>query len=95
MEVDEAEEEETVRTGRSIEEQVSSWEKIAGDISRIPAMMELDLSRSTRQWREPEPEVREVGARIEVLIFDDIRRETVCDMLASHCRLAAAAATSC
>jgi hypothetical protein len=95
MEVDEAEEEETVRTGRSIEEQVSLWEKIAGDISRIPAMMELDLSRSTRQWREPEPEVREVGARIEVLIFDDIRRETVCDMLASHCRLAAAAATSC
>ncbi|PWZ22448.1 hypothetical protein Zm00014a_032771 [Zea mays] len=95
MEVDETEEEPAVRTGRSIEEQVSSWEKIAGDISRIPAMMELDLSRSTRQWREPEPEVREVGARIEVLIFDDIRRETVCDMLASHCRLAAAAATSC
>lgn len=93
---DEAEEEETVRNGRSIEEQISSWEKIAGDISRIPAMMELDLSRSARQWREPKPEeVREIGARIETLIFDDIRRETVCDMLASHCRLAAAAATSC
>ena len=95
MEVDDEAEEETVRNRRSIEEQISSWEKIAGEISRIPAMMELDLSRSARQWREPRPEVREIGARIETLIFDDIRRETVCDMLASHCRLAAAAATSC
>ncbi|PWZ52713.1 hypothetical protein Zm00014a_018534 [Zea mays] len=97
MEVDEGEEE-TARTGRSVEEQISSWEKIAGDISRIPAMVELDLARSARQWREPRLEAREVGARIETLIFDDIRRETVCDMLASHCRsaaAAAAAATSC
>ncbi|CAN6281926.1 unnamed protein product [Urochloa humidicola] len=94
MEVDEAAEDEAVRNGRSIEEQISSWEKIAGDISRIPAMMELDLSRSMRQWREVEPEVSEIGARIETLIFEDIRSETVCDMLASHCTLAAAA-TSC
>ncbi|CAN6287260.1 unnamed protein product [Urochloa humidicola] len=93
MEVDEAEDE-AVRTGRSIDEQISSWEKIAGDISRIPAMMELDLSRSMRQWREMEPEVSEIGARIETLIFEDIRSETVSDMLASHCTLAAAA-TSC
>lgn len=93
MEVDETEDE-AVRNGRSIEEQISLWEKIAGDISRIPAMMELDLSRSMRQWREMEPEVREIGARIETLIFEDIRRETVCDMLTSHCTLAAAA-TSC
>ncbi|PUZ37614.1 hypothetical protein GQ55_9G133500 [Panicum hallii var. hallii] len=93
MEVDDPEEE-TVRASRSIEQQISSWEKIAGDISRIPAMMELDLSRSMRQWREMEPEVREIGARIETLIFEDIRSEAVCDMLASHCTLAAAA-TSC
>ncbi|RLN19662.1 uncharacterized protein C2845_PM02G02770 [Panicum miliaceum] len=93
MEVDDPEEE-TVRAGRSIEQQISSWEKIAGDISRIPAMMKLDLSRSMRQWREMEPEVREIGARIETLIFEDIRSEAVCDMLASHCTLAAAA-TSC
>ncbi|CAL4935237.1 unnamed protein product [Urochloa decumbens] len=94
MEVDEAAEDEAARTGsgRSIEEQISSWEKIAGDISRIPAMMELDLSRSVRQWREMRPEVSEIGARIETLIFEDIRSETVCDMLASHCTLAA---TSC
>ncbi|WVZ60095.1 hypothetical protein U9M48_010158 [Paspalum notatum var. saurae] len=95
MEVDEEEEELVVRGGRSIEEQISSWEKIAGDISRIPAMMERDVSRSMRQWRELEPEVREIGARIETLIFEDIRSETVGDMLATHCRSAAAAATSC
>ncbi|CAN6298287.1 unnamed protein product [Urochloa humidicola] len=94
MEVDEAAADEAVRTGRSIEEQISSWEKIAGDISRIPGMMEVDLSRSVRQWREMEPEVSEIGARIETLIFEDIRSETVCDMLASHSTLAAAA-TSC
>ncbi|CAL4918349.1 unnamed protein product [Urochloa decumbens] len=97
MEVDEAAEDEAAKTGsgRSIEEQISSWEKIAGDITRIPAMMELDLSRSVRQWREMGPEVSEIGARIETLIFEDIRSETVCDMLASHCTLAAAATTSC
>ncbi|KAJ1294198.1 hypothetical protein BS78_01G127500 [Paspalum vaginatum] len=91
MEVDEEEEEPVVRSGRSIEEQISSWEKIAGDISRIPAMMERDLSRSMRQWREREPEVREIGARIETLIFEDMRSETVRDMLAAHCTSAAAA----
>ncbi|XP_062213317.1 uncharacterized protein LOC133914199 [Phragmites australis] len=92
MEVDESDEE-MVRNGKSIEEQISSWEKIAGDISRIPMMMELDLSRSMPQWRELKNEAREIGARIETLIFEDIRRETVCDMLASHCTLATA--TSC
>uniref|UniRef100_A0A0A9CEZ1 DUF4378 domain-containing protein n=1 Tax=Arundo donax TaxID=35708 RepID=A0A0A9CEZ1_ARUDO len=96
MEVDESEEEMVVRNEKSIEEQISSWEKIAGDIARIPMMMELDLSRSMPQWRELKAEVREIGARIETLIFEDIRRETVCDMLASHCTWAVATTpTSC
>ncbi|TVU45726.1 hypothetical protein EJB05_05224, partial [Eragrostis curvula] len=88
MDVDESEEDTVSRNGRSIEEQISSWEKIAGDISRIPSMMELDLKQSMQQWREHRPEVAEIGNRIETLIFEDIRRETVCDMLASHCTLA-------
>ncbi|KAL6637149.1 hypothetical protein ACP70R_024721 [Stipagrostis hirtigluma subsp. patula] len=92
MDTDEADEE-VVSHSKSIEEQISSWEKIAGDIARIPTMMELDLSQSLRQWRELQPEVSEIGTRIETLIFEDIRRETVCDMLASHCTLAAP--TSC
>ncbi|XP_062209385.1 uncharacterized protein LOC133911194 [Phragmites australis] len=87
MEVDESDEE-MVRNSKSVEEQISSWEKIAGEISRIPKMMELDLSQPMHQWRELKPEVREIGTRIETLIFEDIRRETVCDMLASHCTLA-------
>ena len=73
---------------RSIEEQISSWERIAGDIARIPGMVELDLAQYMAQWRGLKPEVREIGARIEHLIFEDMRRETVCDMLASRCTLA-------
>ncbi|XP_044983948.1 uncharacterized protein LOC123450999 [Hordeum vulgare subsp. vulgare] len=88
METTEEEDEETAgnhRGGKCVEEQISSWERIAGDITRIPAMVELDLSEHTRQWRGLGPEVRKIGARIETLIFEEIRRETVCDMLASHC----------
>ncbi|KAF0909969.1 hypothetical protein E2562_001222 [Oryza meyeriana var. granulata] len=91
MEVEE-DEEETVRAGKSIEEQISSWEKIAEDISNIPRMVEMDFSQSIQQWSELKLEAMEIGTRIETLIFDEIRRETVCDMLASHCTLAT---TSC
>ncbi|XP_047088186.1 uncharacterized protein LOC124700027 [Lolium rigidum] len=83
---EEEEDEEAVRNHRrSIEEQISAWERIAGDIAKIPGMVELDLAQYMHQWR---PEVREIGARIETLIFEDMRRETVCDMLASRCTLA-------
>lgn len=89
------EEEEMARAGKSIEQQISSWERIAEDISNIPRMVEMDFSRSIQQWGELKLEAAmEIGTRIETLIFDEIRRETVCDMLASHCTLAAAT-TSC
>lgn len=100
MEVEEDEEEdgdeeEMARAGKSIEQQISSWERIAEDISNIPRMVEMDFSQSIQQWSELKLEAAmEIGTRIETLIFDEIRRETVCDMLASHCTLAAAA-TSC
>ncbi|CAM0875492.1 unnamed protein product [Alopecurus aequalis] len=85
----EEEDEESVRNQRKcIEEQISSWERIAGDIAKIPSMVELDLAQYMQQWRGLRPEVREIGARIETLIFEDMRRETVCDMLASYCTLA-------
>ncbi|GJN23759.1 hypothetical protein PR202_gb11437 [Eleusine coracana subsp. coracana] len=60
MDVDESADDETVSRnngGKSLEEQISSWEKIAGDISRIPSMMELDVQQSVPQWREHRPEV--------------------------------------
>lgn len=89
METEEEDAAETVRShSRSIEAQISSWERIAGDIARIPSMVEQDLSRYVQQWRGLQPEVREIGARIETLIFEDMKRETVCDMLASRCTLA-------
>ncbi|KAL5210812.1 hypothetical protein ABZP36_006435 [Zizania latifolia] len=92
MEVEDDEEEEMFRNVKSIEEQISSWEKIAEDISNIPRMVELDFSQSIQQWSELKLESKEIGSRIETLIFDEIRRETVCDMLASYCTLAT---TSC
>ncbi|KAM0921969.1 hypothetical protein ACQ4PT_006520 [Festuca glaucescens] len=89
METTEEEDEETViNHRRSIEAQISAWERIAGDIAKIPSMVELDLAQYMQQWRGLKPEVREIGARIETLIFEDMRRETVCDMLASRCTLA-------
>ncbi|KAM3294946.1 hypothetical protein ACQJBY_037674 [Aegilops geniculata] len=91
METTEEEDEETA--GKFILGQISSWERIAGDIYKIPGMVELDLSESGQQWRGLQPEVREIGARIETLIFEEIRRETVCDMLASRCTLFSPAAS--
>uniref|UniRef100_A0ACD5WD82 Uncharacterized protein n=1 Tax=Avena sativa TaxID=4498 RepID=A0ACD5WD82_AVESA len=90
METEEEDEDDMVRNhdDKSIEAQISAWERIAGDISRIPSMVEQDLSQYMQQWRGLKLEVREIGARIETLIFEDIRRETVCDMLASRWALA-------
>ncbi|XP_015698565.1 uncharacterized protein LOC107305414 [Oryza brachyantha] len=67
-----------------LEEQViiSSWERIAGDISRIPMLVQLDLTGSARQWRRPrEEEALQVGASIEAMIFEEMRVEAVHDML--------------
>jgi hypothetical protein len=88
METEEEDEETAISQRKTIEAQISAWERIAGDIAKIPGMMELDLAQYMQQWRGLKPEVREIGARIETLIFEDMRRETVCDMLASHCTLA-------
>ncbi|TVU48797.1 hypothetical protein EJB05_00072, partial [Eragrostis curvula] len=73
---------------------VSAWERIAADISRIPAtsfriaadiprLVELDLSRSAREWRWRigEEEARWVGESIEAMIFEEVRWEAVRDML--------------
>jgi hypothetical protein len=85
METEEEDADTVINHRKSMEAQISAWERIAGDIAKIPGMVELDLAQYMHQWR---PEVREIGARIETLIFEDMRRETVCDMLASRCTLA-------
>ncbi|KAL5206202.1 hypothetical protein ABZP36_034411 [Zizania latifolia] len=72
------------KSGMSMEEQmISSWERIAGDISRIPMVVQLDLSGSVQQWRRlREEEISQVGASIEAMIFEEMRGEAVRDMLA-------------
>ncbi|KAG8049369.1 hypothetical protein GUJ93_ZPchr0009g2184 [Zizania palustris] len=62
---------------------ISSGERIAGDISRIPMLVQPDLSASVQQWRRlREEEISQVGASIEAMIFEDMRGEAVRDMLA-------------
>uniref|UniRef100_A0A0E0FER2 DUF4378 domain-containing protein n=1 Tax=Oryza meridionalis TaxID=40149 RepID=A0A0E0FER2_9ORYZ len=77
-------EEEYETTRSKLEEQmiISSWERIAGDISRIPALVELDLTGSAQQWRRlREEEASQVGASIEAMIFEEMRVEAVRDMM--------------
>ncbi|WVZ91486.1 hypothetical protein U9M48_037652 [Paspalum notatum var. saurae] len=61
---------------------VSSWERIAADISRIPTMVALDLSGSGSVAGEEEEEARRlVGQSIEAMIFEEVRWEAVRDMI--------------
>ncbi|KAM3271351.1 hypothetical protein ACQJBY_041877 [Aegilops geniculata] len=65
---------------------VSSWERIAGDIARVPALAELDLSTSismsAREWEwHGEAEAERVGARVEAIIFEEMSAEAVRDMV--------------
>ncbi|KAL6846881.1 hypothetical protein ACP4OV_022734 [Aristida adscensionis] len=65
---------------------VSNWERIALDISRIPRLVELDLSASAREWRRlavagEEEEARRVGESIEAMIFEEVRWEAVRDIV--------------
>lgn len=65
------------------------WETVAADISRIPSLVELDLSASPRDdWRRlvvvgGEEEARQVARSIEAMIFEEVRWEAVRDMLCS------------
>ncbi|KAF7062990.1 hypothetical protein CFC21_069528 [Triticum aestivum] len=63
---------------------VSSWERIAGDIARVPALAELDLSSSmsAREWEwHGESEAERVGASVEAIIFEEMSAEAVRDMV--------------
>ncbi|KAM0847406.1 hypothetical protein ACQ4PT_055025 [Festuca glaucescens] len=84
-----------VATGRRSEEEqriISSWERIAGDIARVPALAELELfySGSAPGWMSPQrwlglgEALRRVGASIEAMIFEEVREEAVRDMLSLH-----------
>uniref|UniRef100_A0ACD5ZT04 Uncharacterized protein n=1 Tax=Avena sativa TaxID=4498 RepID=A0ACD5ZT04_AVESA len=63
---------------------ISSWERIARDIARVPVLAELDLSSSVSvpEWRRfGVREAAGVGASIEAMIFEEVRAEAVRDLL--------------
>uniref|UniRef100_A0ACD5W5F6 Uncharacterized protein n=1 Tax=Avena sativa TaxID=4498 RepID=A0ACD5W5F6_AVESA len=63
---------------------ISSWERIASDIARVPVLAELDLSSSgtAPEWhRFGVREAARVGASIEAMIFEEVRAEAVRDLL--------------
>ncbi|CAD6269493.1 unnamed protein product [Miscanthus lutarioriparius] len=65
------------------------WESVAADISRIPSLVELDLSAPPRDdWRRlvgggGEEEARQLVQSIEAIIFEEVRWEAVRDMVCS------------
>ncbi|XP_048574345.1 uncharacterized protein LOC125555428 [Triticum urartu] len=63
---------------------VSSWERIAGDIARVPVLAQLDLlsSMSAREWEwHGEAEAERVGASVEAMIFEEMSADAVRDMV--------------
>ncbi|CAN6335240.1 unnamed protein product [Urochloa humidicola] len=65
---------------------ISGWERIAVDISRIPTLVALDMSRSARKWSPRRAaaageEARRVGQSVETMIFEELRWEAVRDMI--------------
>jgi hypothetical protein len=74
-------------SSKQTDEQVLSWEKITRDITRIPTLIEFDFTKSERKWCQLKQDMIEIGGEIETLIFEEIRKEAVLDLLVSHCTL--------
>lgn len=72
---------------KQTDEQVLSWEKITRDIHKIPTLIEYDFTKSEKQWHQLKQDMVGIGSEIETLIFEEIRKETVLDLLGSHCTL--------
>lgn len=50
----------------------------------ISQLIDSDLSMSGKEWSQFQREKREIGTEIEHIIFEEIRKETVLDILSSH-----------
>ncbi|KAF3333767.1 hypothetical protein FCM35_KLT01458 [Carex littledalei] len=72
---------------KQTDEQVLSWEKITRDINKIPTLIEYDFTKSEKQWYQLKQDMVGIGSEIETLIFEEIRKEAVLDLLGSHCTL--------
>ncbi|CAL9772256.1 unnamed protein product [Musa acuminata subsp. burmannicoides] len=71
-----------------IQEEISSWEDQRGGSGNISRLIDFDFSKSREEWSHFQHEIGEVGIEMEHIIFDEIREETVLDVLHCHCALA-------
>ncbi|CAL9103958.1 unnamed protein product [Musa textilis] len=72
------------RSGKIIQEEILSWEDQRGGRGNISQSIDLDFSRSRKEWSHCQHEMGEVGIGIEHIIFEEIREETVLDVLHCH-----------
>ncbi|XP_010941953.1 uncharacterized protein [Elaeis guineensis] len=64
-----------------IKERIFTWEKQRGDVTDIAQLVDLEVSESREEWKHFQTEVREIGIEMEAVIFEEIREETLLDML--------------
>lgn len=64
----------------------NSWQRPMDDlITSITHLTFCEISNSTREWYEFQPQVREIGTLIGEAIFDDIRDDVILHMLGIGC----------
>ncbi|XP_008797019.2 uncharacterized protein LOC103712310 [Phoenix dactylifera] len=68
-----------------IKERIFTWEKKRGDVADIAQLVDSEVSESREEWRHFQSEIREIGIEIETVIFEEIREETLLDMLGFPC----------
>ncbi|KAJ8470104.1 hypothetical protein OPV22_024447 [Ensete ventricosum] len=77
------------RRGKIVQEETWSWEDRRGGLGDdISQLIDFDFSKSRKEWNHFQQETGEVGIEIEHIIFEEIREETVLDVLRCHCTLA-------
>ncbi|WOL07828.1 hypothetical protein Cni_G16577 [Canna indica] len=72
------------KVNSSKEEMLCSWENNDQDDDLeviISQLVDIDLAKSRKEWSHFENDKRGVGSEIEYIIFEEIRRETVLDLL--------------
>ncbi|RWV79012.1 hypothetical protein GW17_00059923 [Ensete ventricosum] len=77
------------RRGKIVQEETWSWEDRRGGLGDdISQLIDFDFSKSRKEWSHFQQETGEVGIEIEHIIFEEIREETVLDVLRCRCALA-------
>ncbi|KAL4181727.1 hypothetical protein AMTRI_Chr12g238840 [Amborella trichopoda] len=66
---------------KTICEQICSWVSTGDDITNTTQLLDSSPTKEGHEWRDFEPEVREIGTEIEGAIFAEIQREIVQEMV--------------